>query len=90
VNPATVDVLTKALFVFWLILLLPWLIFALLSGMAFDAGNTLRAYIFISSVLTYPVSVIIAGFVGRKQRFLILLPWLNIVGVFSDLLWKSH
>jgi hypothetical protein len=89
VGSLTIDTLTKALFVFWLFLLLPWLILAPMSGMAFDAGYTVRAYIFSSSVLTYPVSVIIAGFFGGKQRLLILLPCLNILGAFSDLLWKS-
>lgn len=42
-----------------LALLLPWLPFALLSGMAFDGGDTLHARFFLLSVWTYPVAVII-------------------------------
>ena len=77
------------LFIAWLILLLPWVPLFLLSGMAFDAGP-LRAYIFIGSLWTYPVSVVIVAIFREKKPLLAFLPILNILGIFSDVLWKSH
>jgi len=78
------------LFVIWVILLLPWLPFFLASGMAFDGGPTLRAYVFVGSLWTYPVSVVIVANFRQQKPLLALLPVLNIIGVFSDLLWKSN
>jgi hypothetical protein len=78
------------LFVGWPVLLLPWLIFAALSAMAFDAGSTVRAYIFVSSVGTYPLAVVIVAIYRRREPVVALLPFLNIPTFFSDLLWKSN
>ena len=36
----------RALFIFWLILLVPWMLVGPLSGMAFDGGATAEAYVF--------------------------------------------
>jgi len=49
------------------------------SGMAFDGGYTLAAYVFVWSVLTYPVAVLIAAIFRRKVQWLVLLPCINIV-----------
>ena len=78
------------LFVIWLILLLPWLLFAGLSGMAFEAGNALRAYVFLFSVWTYPVSVWAVWKFKEKSPTIAMLPILNFLGVFSDVLWKLN
>ena len=48
---------TRAVFIFWLVLLIPWLVVGPLSGMAFDGGATPEAYAFFWSTITYPVSV---------------------------------
>ena len=72
-----------ALFVLWGVLFLPWLPFALLSGMTFDAGYTARAYIFFWSLWTYPVSVAVAFFCRRKVPALVLLPFLNVIAVLA-------
>jgi len=46
-------------FGFWIILLMPWLPFALRSGMAFDAGSV-RDCIFVFFAGTYPAAVWLA------------------------------
>jgi hypothetical protein len=61
-----------------------------LAGMAFDAGSTLRAYMFVSFMWTYPISVAVAWFVVfiKKKPLAALLPCVNVLGVFIDFLWK--
>ena len=70
----------KAVFVFWLVLLLPWLLVAPLSGMAFDAGYTSEAYALVWSVWTYPISVGVTAVFRRWVPWLVLLPLLNVAG----------
>lgn len=79
----------KYLFFIWLILLLPWMPLAPLSLMAFDAGSTIRAYIFISSMWTYPFLVLIVAIFKDRKSWVVLLPFLNVVGIVSDSLWKN-
>ncbi len=68
----------KYVFVFWLVLLLPWLLIAPLSAMAFDAGSTAEAYTFVWSVWTYPITVGIVAVFRRWVPWLVLLPLLNV------------
>ena len=72
------EVATRLFFI-WLVLLLPWLFLAPLSLMAFDAGPTFKAYVFVWSIWTYPVPVGIAALVRKKVPAIALLPCLNIV-----------
>lgn len=44
----------KIALIIWTILLLPWLLFAGMSGMAFDNGPTPAAYCFLRGIWTYP------------------------------------
>jgi hypothetical protein len=80
----------EILFLLWMFLLLPWVILAGLVGMAFDAGSTLRAYIVVSSVWTYPVSVWMVWRFRERSPVIALLPFLNIAALLSDVLWKSN
>jgi hypothetical protein len=66
--------------IFWIVLLIPWLIIAPLSGMAFDGGDTAGAYAFFWSVLTYPITVGIAAVFRKRVPWMILLPLLNLTG----------
>jgi hypothetical protein len=68
----------KALFIFWLILLIPWLLLAGVSGMAFDAGPRLDAYVFFWSTLTYPITLAIAAAFRKWSTFFVLLPLVNV------------
>ena len=70
----------------WVLLLLPWFFFAGLSGMAFDGGYTLEAYVFVISVWTYPISVA-AVFIGRTRApLLVFAPLMNFLGVWASTL----
>lgn len=69
------------LFVLWIVLLLPWVPFAPLSAMAFDAGPSFWVYLFVGSVLAYPVTVFIAFALYQKTPRIVFLPFLDL-GVF--------
>ena len=69
----------KGILGLWIGLLIVWFPFAMLSGMAFDAGRSPAAYRYVWSVWTYPLSILI-GFLFRKSFPLISwLPLLNII-----------
>jgi hypothetical protein len=65
---------------FWLFLLLPWMLIAPMSGLAFDGGRTTEAYIFLWSIWTYPVVLIIALILKRWVPSMMFRPLLNILG----------
>jgi hypothetical protein len=75
------DFLRKLVLGLWLLLLLPWLLFAPLSGMVFDAGPSIKANFCVLSVLTYPISVLIAGLLRNQVPWLLALPLVNIGGL---------
>ena len=70
---------TKSLLMVWAFLLVPWAVPAMASSVAFEDGHTIGAYVFVGSVLTYPISVLIAAIFRRKVQWLIFLPCVNIV-----------
>ncbi len=81
----------RALFIFWIVLLVPWLLLAPLSGMAFDGGYTAEAYTFAWSVWTYPITVGLTAVLRRFVVWIVWLPLVNLVGcVSSELLHKPH
>jgi hypothetical protein len=75
---------TRALLIFWLILLVPWMVVWPLSGMAFDGGATAQAYVFFWSALTYPVSVALAAFFRRWFPYAVILPVVNFAACFGS------
>jgi hypothetical protein len=74
---------------FWLsvLLLIPWVPMLLVSGMAFDAGNTIEAYIYITFFLSYPATVIIAALMRERKPAFAFLPLLSICGVLMSALF---
>jgi len=81
----------KVLYIFWVALLLPWLLIALGTGIAFDGGPTSEAYTFVWSVWTYPVILGIAAVIRRWAPWAVLLPVINFAGcVASELLHKPR
>ena len=75
--------LAKVLFAIWVVLLIPWAPFAMLVGMAFDAGYTLQAYLAVTCVWTYPVSVFIAWHFKDRWFPIVLLPLLNVAPILA-------
>jgi hypothetical protein len=69
----------KPLFVFWIILLLAWVLFAPICVMAFDAGPSFGAYFFVGCVWTYPVTLLVAYVLRQRKPAAVFLPFLNIV-----------
>ena len=72
--------LIKGLLAVWFVLAIPWAPFVMFSGLAFDNGASLGAYVFTLSLLLYPVTVTIAFLVRQKVPTLVLLPLLNLIG----------
>jgi hypothetical protein len=70
--------LVKGLILAWFVLLIPWLPFAALAGMASDGGVPLTAYVFVGAIWSYPISLWIAFVARRKMPVLVLLPLLNV------------
>jgi hypothetical protein len=83
------NTITTVFFWLWIALLIPWLPFFLLSGMAFDGGYTAEAYVFFWSVASYPVTVIFAALMRKRMPASILLPLLSIGGVLMSSLLHS-
>ena len=75
---------TRALLIFWLILLVPWMLAGPLSAMAFDGGATAEAYVFFWSTITYPVSVALAALFRRWFPYAVILPVLNFAACFTS------
>jgi hypothetical protein len=69
----------KILLYIWFALLIPWFLFAMLCGMAFDAGPTWFVYMFVWSTWTYPLALGLAFAFRRKAPLLSLLPALNLI-----------
>jgi hypothetical protein len=74
---------------FWLsvFLLIPWVPMLFVSGMAFDAGNTIEAYVYITFFLSYPVTVIIAALMKERKPAFAFLPLASICGVLTSALF---
>lgn len=75
---------TRALLIFWLILLIPWMAFGPLSAMVFEGGASTGAYIFFWSTITYPVSVALALVLRKWFSFAVILPVLNFAACFAS------
>ena len=89
INWATLFVL-----ILWLFLLLPWLWLCPASGMAFDPGPSVEAYILMISICTYPIPVVVAAIYRKKVPAIVFLPLLNVAVLtacgFLESLWKSN
>jgi len=71
--------LIKVILVSWCLLLIPWLPFAAVAGMAFDGGDRWQAYVLVWSVWLYPVTLFIAFVSRQKIPSLVLLPIVNVI-----------
>jgi hypothetical protein len=70
----------------WSVILVPWLpVFTLMgTGMAFEGGYTLEAYLFVVAAWTYPALVAIAFFFRRRNPLFVYLPILTIIPLLAS------
>ena len=80
IGPPPLDANVRKLNTIWIILLVPWLPFAALAGMAFDGGPKWSAYVFVWSIWTYPLTVGIGYIFRRIKPMLSYLPLVNAAG----------
>jgi hypothetical protein len=84
------EIATRVLLTIWVLLVLPWLLFAPLSAMAFIVGDTWPVRLFVASVWSYGVAVFVAFKLLDRSRLAVLLPVLSIVAMFFfDLLAET-
>jgi hypothetical protein len=72
---------TSSVLMMWAFLLVPWIPLAVGTNMTFEDGYTIRACVFMVSVLTYPIMLALAAVLRRKQRWLVFLPCINLAAV---------
>jgi hypothetical protein len=72
------------LLIIWVVLLIPWLPFAGLSGMAFDGGNTVEAWLFVLSTWFYGPAVLAAFKLRTRYPAVVFLPIVSIAGVIQS------
>jgi len=78
----TLDQVAAALFLLWVVLLLPWIVLGPMSAMAFDAGPKLEVYVFVGSIWTYPISVGLVWMFRNDRPLISFLPLINIALAF--------
>src|ERR1700721_923043 len=89
-DKAELTTTVAVMLVVWCILLVLGAPFALMmTGMAFEGGHTLDAYLSLVAVWTYPPTVAIAFCCRHKKPALIWLPLLTILlCVVEQLAWQ--
>jgi len=60
--------------------------------MVFDPGPSIGAYLFLISICTYPIPVILAAIYRKRIPAMVFLPLLNVAVLtacaFAEPLWK--
>jgi hypothetical protein len=81
----------QVMLVVWCILMALGLIPGLMAtGMAFEGGHTLDAYLGLAAIWSYPPLVAIAFFFRRRKTVLIWLPLLTVLlFAVEQLVWKA-
>ena len=83
-NPE-IRVAWRWLFALLALCLIPWFYLFALTGMIGDSGNPLsiRDYLFLAWIWTYPLTLVIALILRRRIPALILLPLLHVVSFIA-------
>jgi hypothetical protein len=66
---------------------LPWIVVALDSLFASDAQHPIKVYLFLASVWTYPLAVVIVAMFRKKAPLIVLLPCLPLAVLFTSDWW---
>jgi len=77
----SLDTVTRVLLVIWIVLLVPWVVFAVLIGMAFDSGNKTAALLLVLSAWSYGPAVFAAFKLLDRSRLAVLMPFISIAGI---------
>src|ERR1700722_9124853 len=87
--PLTITV--RGMLICYGLFLMPWLPFLTLmgTGMAFEAGYTFDAYLFVVQVWMYPALVGVAYLFRRRKPALIWLPMLPLIPALVSLVKSS-
>jgi hypothetical protein len=78
----------RVLLIIWVVLLIPWLPFALASGMAFDNGNTAGAWLLVLSTWLYGPAVFGAFKLRTRYTAAVFLPIVSVAGVMLSNLFQ--
>jgi hypothetical protein len=84
IGDAATSTFSKIVLSIWSVLMIPWLLVAGMAGVAFDGGARSAAYMFVWSVWTYPIVLLIAVIFRKKSPLIIWLPFLNFVVPFLE------
>jgi hypothetical protein len=70
----------------WLVILVPWVpAFTLIgTGMAFEGGYTVDAFLFVIGAWAYPILVAVAYYLRRRKPQLVYLPILTLIPMFAS------
>jgi len=81
----------KVALTIWFVLLPPFLLFAGLAPMAFDAGRAPAAYLVVAIFWTYPITLGVAFAQRRRRPGLVWLPVINTIPlVWAGLIWLTR
>ena len=86
----TIEKVSHGLMVVWVLLLIPWVAFASLSGIAFDAKSTLVAGLIVMSIWSYAPAVLAAYALQERHRKAVLLPLISIAATVTLNLLTSY
>jgi hypothetical protein len=90
-GPPPLPTTVRVMLAIWCILMVLGVLPALmLTGMAFEGGHTLDAYLSLIAVWSYPPLVVIAFFFRRRKPALIWLPLITVALFMTEnLVWQS-
>jgi len=68
----------KGLLILWVFLLVFWIPLAMVSLMPVADSGTIDAYVFATSILTYPLVVLFAAIFRRRAKWIVFAPRINV------------
>jgi hypothetical protein len=84
-GPPPLATTVKVMLTIWCIILVPWLPFCIMgTGMAFEGGYTLGAYVSVVTFWMYPALLGVAYFFRRRKPELIWLPVLTLIPLLGS------
>jgi hypothetical protein len=87
-GPSPVTTTVTVMLGIYFVILVPWIPFFTLmgTGMAFDGGNTLDAYVSVATFWAFPIFVAVGYLFRRRKPGLIWLPTIPLIWFFIQLI----